>query len=37
MARAMAERRHTWLLHYIWFADLINELADDLPGKPLDG
>jgi hypothetical protein len=37
MARAMAERRHTWLLHYSWFVDLINELLDALPGKPLDG
>jgi hypothetical protein len=37
MARAIAERRHTWLLHYSWFVDLVNELSDDEPGKPLDG
>lgn len=37
LGRAMAERRHTWLLHYSWFVDLINELLDDAPGKPLDG
>jgi hypothetical protein len=33
----MAERRHTWLLHYSWFVDFINELVDDVPVKPLDG
>jgi hypothetical protein len=37
LGRAVAERRHTWLLHYGWFVDLVNELLDDLPGKPLDG
>jgi hypothetical protein len=37
MARAMAERRHTWLLHYGWFVDLVSELLNDEPGKPLDG
>jgi hypothetical protein len=37
MARAMAERRHTWLQHYGWFTDLVIELLDDQPGKPLDG
>jgi hypothetical protein len=37
MARAIAERRHTWLLHYSWFVVLINELLDALPGKPLGG
>jgi hypothetical protein len=37
LARAMAERRHTWLLHYGWFVDLVNELLEDEPGKPLDG
>jgi hypothetical protein len=37
LGRAMAERRAPWLLHYSWFVDLINELLDDLPGKPLDG
>jgi hypothetical protein len=37
MARAIAERRHTGLLHYSWFVNLINELLDALPGKPLDG
>ena len=37
LGRAMAERRATWLLHYSWFVDLINELLDDLPSKPLDG
>jgi hypothetical protein len=37
LGRAMAERRHTWLLHYGWFVDLVNELLEDEPGKPLDG
>jgi hypothetical protein len=37
LGRAMAERRHAWLLHYDWFVDLLNELLDDVPGKPLDG
>jgi hypothetical protein len=37
LGRAMAERRHTWLEHYGWFTDLVIELLDDLPGKPLDG
>jgi len=37
MARAMAERRHTCLQHYGWFTDLVIELLDDQPGKPLDG
>ena len=37
LGRALAERRHAWLLHYAWFVDLINELLDDQPGKPLDG
>jgi len=37
LGRAMAERRHTWLLHYTWFVDLLNELVDDVPGKPLNG
>jgi hypothetical protein len=37
LGRAMAERRHAWLLHYGWFVDLINELLNDLPVKPLDG
>jgi hypothetical protein len=25
-----------WLLHYSWFVDLINELLDDQPSKPLE-
>jgi hypothetical protein len=37
LGRAMAERRHTWLQHYGWFTDLVIELLDDQPGKPLDG
>jgi hypothetical protein len=37
LGRAMAERRHTWLLHYGWFVDLVNELLEDEPAKPLDG
>jgi hypothetical protein len=37
LGRAMAERRHAWLLHYSWFVDLINELLDNLPSRPLDG
>ena len=37
LGRAMAERRHTWLLHYSWFVDLVNEPLDDAPGKPLNG
>jgi hypothetical protein len=37
LGRAMAERRAPWLLHYSWFFDLINELLDDVPSRPLDG
>ena len=37
LVRAMAERCHAWLLHYSWFVDIVNELLDDAPGKPLDG
>ena len=37
LGRAMAERRHTWLEHYGWFTDLVIELLEDEPGKPLDG
>jgi glutamyl-tRNA reductase len=37
MARAMAERREPWLNHYSWFVDLLNEMLNDLPDKPLDG
>jgi hypothetical protein len=37
LGRAMAERLHTWLQHYGWFTDLVIELLDDQPGKPLDG
>jgi hypothetical protein len=37
LGRAMAERRHTWLQHYGWFTDLVIELLDDEPDKPLDG
>jgi hypothetical protein len=37
LGRAMAERRHTWLQHYGWFTDLVIELLDDQPVKPLDG
>ena len=37
LGRPMAERRTPWLLHYSWFGDLINELLDDVPPKPLDG
>ena len=37
LARAMAERRHTWLQHYGWFTYLVIELLEDEPGKPLDG
>ena len=37
LGRAMVERRHTWLQHYGWFTDLVVELLDDVPGKPLDG
>jgi hypothetical protein len=37
LGRAMAERRHTWLQHYGWFTDLVIELLEDEPGKPLDG
>jgi len=33
----MAERRHIWLQHYGWFTDLVIELLEDEPGKPLDG
>ena len=37
LSRATLASRHTWLLHFAWFVDLVNELSDDLPGKPLDG
>ena len=37
LGRALAERRHAWLEHYGWFTDLVIELLDDLPDKPLDG
>ena len=37
LGRAMVERRHTWLQHYGWFTDLVFELLEDEPGKPLDG
>ena len=37
LGRALTERRHAWLLHFGWFVDLINELLDDQPSKPLDG
>jgi len=37
LGRAIAERRHTWLQHYGCFTDLVIELLNDLPGKPLDG
>ena len=37
LGRAMTERRHAWLQHYGWFTDLVIELLDDEPGKPLDG
>ena len=29
--------RHTWLQHYGWYTDLVIELLEDEPGKPLDG
>ena len=37
LGRAMAEHRHTWLQHYGWFTDLVIELLEEEPGKPLDG
>ena len=37
LGRVMAERRHIWLQHYGWFTDLVIELLEDEPGKPLDG
>jgi hypothetical protein len=37
LGRAITERRHNWLQHYGWFTDLVIELLEDEPGKPLDG
>jgi hypothetical protein len=37
MKRALTTRHKPWLMRYSWFVDLVNELLDDLPGKPLDG
>ena len=37
MKRALAARHKPWLTRYDWFVDLVNELFNDLPGKPLDG
>jgi hypothetical protein len=36
MKRALTTRHKPWLMRYSWFVDLVNELLDDLPGKPLD-
>jgi cell division inhibitor SulA len=36
LGRAMAEHRHTWLQHYGWFTDLVIELQEEEPGKPLE-
>jgi hypothetical protein len=37
MKRALRARHKPWLTRYDRFVDLVNELFDDLPGKPLDG
>jgi hypothetical protein len=37
LARAMAQGNARWLAQYAWFTDLVNEMLDDRPGKPLDG
>ena len=37
MKRALTTRHKPWLMRYSWFVDLVNELLDDAPGKPLDG
>jgi hypothetical protein len=37
MKRALTTRHKPWLMRYSWFVDPVNELLDDLPGKPLDG
>ena len=36
MKRALTTRHKPWLTRYSWFVDLVNELLDDVPGKPLD-
>jgi hypothetical protein len=36
MARAQANRNVAWLRRYAWFVDLVEGLANDQPGKPLD-
>ena len=37
MKQALNTRHKPWLMRYSWFVDLVNELLDDEPGKPLDG
>jgi hypothetical protein len=37
MKQALTTRHKPWLMRYSWFVGLVNELLDDLPGKPLDG
>ena len=37
MKPALAARHKPWLTRYDWFVDLVNDLLDDRPGKPLDG
>ena len=35
--KAFIARDAQWLQRYSWFTDLVIELLDDEPGKPLDG
>jgi hypothetical protein len=37
MMQALNTRHKPWLMRYSWFVDLVNELLEDEPGKPLDG
>ena len=37
MKRAIERGTSRGWTRYGWFVDLVNELLDDLPGKPLDG
>jgi hypothetical protein len=37
MARAVAANHGPWFARYAWFTDLLIELFDDVPGRPLDG
>src|SRR5262249_35225427 len=34
--KALRANDHLWMTRYRWFAEIINELVKDGPGKPLD-